>query len=513
MYLLPKRALQYDYISTDVHWYTGEGQRQDAVLRIPVPLSFQEMEDLPSFWWSRPAGDGNDVVHVKQINPRIDGTDGTRWLSPQVYCTCYWYSNVRQTLWYRFIDGRVCIVKAQVAYGYPVLSRAVFYIQYHEAWVVPRYADAEVGHYARYFHQDYQSTYIVEHDHSGTGIVGRWEHRDWPQGEVHDRRRQQIISDVEALVGDTYPIGEAGLRKSDALAEIGQSHLRLSDWTDGWEGRGTVTGLFVTPLSEGKLRDFLLFDELNALTVGYSSERFAIYHIKALMQATFLDALDHVPQLNENSLQNIAELVGFIKALVIDHRIEIPKSLSSAWLAYRYTYSTTKSDVEDAIAFVHRHVDDRLLSQGFSCYGIATQEIEGTTVTARCSIDMKQKELDTLSRIWTALYRYGLSPSFYIVWDTIPYSFVVDWFIPIGDILSAYDKTRMYERTYDYQHIWYSLSYFVVTDNFVGKAYTRFHRDSAPELQGLYMLENIGSPSKRVTGFRILDALSLLFRK
>jgi len=513
MYLLPEKALQYNYIRTSVQWYTGEGKRQETVLRIPVPISFQRLEDLPSFWWSRPAGDGNDIVHVKQINPKIEGTDGTRWLSPQVYCTCYWYSNVRETIWYQFIDGHVCIVKARVAYGYPVLKEAGFYIQYHEAWVTPQSADAEVGRYGWYYHHEYESVYMVRHMSEGPGIVGQWYHTGWPQGEVHDRRRQQIISDVEALVGDTYPTGEAGLRMSDSLAEIGRSHMRLGGWTDGPEGRSTVVSLFVTPLSEGDLRDSLLFDELNALTVGYSSERFAIYHIKTWMQATFLDALDHVPQLNENSLQNIVELVGFIKALVIDHRIEIPKSLSSAWLAYRYTYSTTKSDVEDAIAFVHRHVDDRLLSQGFSCYGIATQEIEGTTVTARCSIDMKQKELDTLSRIWTALYRYGLSPSFYIVWDAIPFSFVVDWFIPIGDILSAHDKTRMYERTYDYQHIWYSLSYLVVTDDFVGKAYTRWHRDSAPELQGLYMLENIGSPSKRVTGFRILDALSLLFRK
>jgi hypothetical protein len=108
---------------------------------------------------------------------------------------------------------------------------------------------------------------------------------------------------------------------------------------------------------------------------------------------------------------------------------------------------------------------------------------------------------------------YGLSPSFYVIWDMIPYSFIVDWFIPVGDILNSYDKKSMYERTYDFSNLWYSLKYErTVADGSSISAYTRWGASSPPEYNGFYTLENMGDPSKRTIGFRILDAMSLAFR-
>jgi hypothetical protein len=94
----------------------------------------------------------------------------------------------------------------------------------------------------------------------------------------------------------------------------------------------------------------------------------------------------------------------------------------------------------------------------------------------------------------------------------IPYSFIVDWFIPVGDMLSALDKRRMYDRTYTMSDIWFSLSYEMKDNDGTYKAYTRWASSDLPEFQGYYSLENVGTPSDKVVGFRILDALSLLFR-
>lgn len=41
-------------------------------------------------------------------------------------------------------------------------------------------------------------------------------------------------------------------------------------------------------------------------------------------------------------------------------------------------------------------------------------------------------------QIWNALEKFGLDPSAGQVWDLIPYSFVVDWFLPLGDSLKYY---------------------------------------------------------------------------
>jgi hypothetical protein len=94
----------------------------------------------------------------------------------------------------------------------------------------------------------------------------------------------------------------------------------------------------------------------------------------------------------------------------------------------------------------------------------------------------------------------------------VPYSFIVDWFIPVGDILSGYDKTRMYDRTYDMEDIWFSFKYEWTEKDGSYSAYTRFGSSALPEFQGYYTLDNKGTPSDKTIGFRILDAASLLFR-
>jgi hypothetical protein len=272
--------------------------------------------------------------------------------------------------------------------------------------------------------------------------------------------------------------------------------------------------LFVqAQLPSAPLSSLLILDEETLLFEGgISMKPYAAVKLKALRQDAYLDALDHVPQLNENLIANVLEVVTFLKALIFEHRIEIPNSLQSLWLSYRYAYTTTKLDMQEAINFVYRHVDKEFLERGFACYGTTIQEIDGVPITCRCHISVKQKELEYVDTIFSALYRYGLSPSFYVIWDMIPYSFIVDWFIPVGDILSGYDKTHMYDRDYNITDVWYSLKYQGSSDGLDFQAYTRWTDEGPPEFQGYYSLINKGTTSNKVIGFRILDAASLLIR-
>lgn len=234
------------------------------------------------------------------------------------------------------------------------------------------------------------------------------------------------------------------------------------------------------------------------------------YWRNVLIQNAYLDAVQSVPRLNENSISNLLEIIAFIKGLVMDHRIDIPRSLSSAWLSYRYQYGTSKLDAEEAIKFVHRRMDLNGRTQ-FKCYGTHSIDYKDTRILCRCEFEIENKVLTQVQRIWRSLYTYGLSPSFYTVWDMIPYSFIVDWFIPIGDIMSVWDAQHAIEEYYDISNVNFSLSYDIENDAGCRiRHYTRWLSSTPPELCGRYFLEK--KTSMKTVGYRILDALSLILK-
>jgi hypothetical protein len=253
-----------------------------------------------------------------------------------------------------------------------------------------------------------------------------------------------------------------------------------------------------------------LFSERDRMT-GYPVMDMSNYWFEYMKQHAFYDAATSLPSLNDNSISNIMEVGSFIKSLVVDHKIEIPKRLSDLWLAYRYQYNTTKLDVEEAIKFMNRHIPESMWKSGLTSYGEHIFEYKDVTVTARCTLKLRSKELDTVSQIWQKLSTYGLAPDFYTIWDMIPYSFIVDWFLPVGNILSVLDAARLYnEEHYSFDSVIYSISYKKPsTDGVLWNVYSRWVESGPENLSGLYWLEP-DSPSKKVLGFRALDAVSLI---
>jgi hypothetical protein len=235
---------------------------------------------------------------------------------------------------------------------------------------------------------------------------------------------------------------------------------------------------------------------------------FEKYYRNVLVQHAYLDAIDHVPRASENSISNLLEITSFIKSLVIDRKVEIPKSLGDAWLAYRYSYGTTKLDAEEAISFVHRHMD---LGdwKTIKSYGQHSLTYKGVLITCRCELEVSPRVVSTVKRVWRSLYTYGLSPGFYVIWDMIPYSFIVDWFVPIGDVMAAWDAEREFSQYYDVTNVNISLSYTRDIDGNNVKCYTRWLSTTPVPLQGYYFLEGT-SASSRTVKKRVLDAASLL---
>lgn len=249
----------------------------------------------------------------------------------------------------------------------------------------------------------------------------------------------------------------------------------------------------------------VLMDGEDDLFYGRGTEK---YFRNVLIQESFLSMFESVPRLNENSISNVLEIISFIKTLVIDRKVEIPKSLSSAWLAYRYQYTTTKLDANQAIEFVHRHMD---LGDwhDLKCYGTSTLAYKDTSIMCRCVANVRPRMLETVGKVWRALYTYGLTPNFYVIWDMIPYSFIVDWFLPIGDIMAVWDARHAMEEYYDISNVIYSLKY--VRNERYGDVsfYTRWLSGPPPELSGFYTLERRG-PSDKTVIKRVLDGAALI---
>jgi hypothetical protein len=250
-------------------------------------------------------------------------------------------------------------------------------------------------------------------------------------------------------------------------------------------------------------------DHLDPLMLG-KDLHYTNYWRNYLIQHAILDACESLPRLSDNSISNLIEVVGFIKALVVDHRIEMPKSLADAWLAYRYQYSTGKQDVQDAIKFVRRHMDLGTLDRQIVGRGTSHHTIEGVDVTCRCSVSVTPKDVSYVHKLIRSLDQYGLTPDFYVIWDSIPYSFMVDWFLPISDLASVADANAMYfsGEFYTLEGICLSLEYTREVDGHNVHCYTRWLGSVPSSLNGMYWFD-APSASTKTVGKRILDVASI----
>lgn len=147
--------------------------------------------------------------------------------------------------------------------------------------------------------------------------------------------------------------------------------------------------------------------------------------------ACALEALNSL-KANTNNIQNIFSIIDLAQSLL--HPSKLPSLLkalpkrgaktltSDAWLKYRYVYKTTLSDIEEMTRFI---------IQGLDHSNTVTLRGGMTTPggTCRVRINAKLKDLNQFA----FLQKYGVAPDLYNIWDLVPYSFIVDWFVGIGD--------------------------------------------------------------------------------
>lgn len=148
---------------------------------------------------------------------------------------------------------------------------------------------------------------------------------------------------------------------------------------------------------------------------------------------SYIEAANSLPQAATNSIATLLESAELLNDL-FHGRPPTPKSVKDVWLGYRYQYCTTKADMEEYAEITRRLCqvagNRRITSRGayqrgpVSCY--TSFDVDAASFLPDSCID------------W--LETYGFRFSALNMWDMVPYSFVVDWFLHIGDLLESFQK-------------------------------------------------------------------------
>lgn len=234
-------------------------------------------------------------------------------------------------------------------------------------------------------------------------------------GYYVDRRGSYVPSS-----GRVYTWQEAEELMMDNLNPIKYRPDNLVRYDNCYYRSAQYTQSFDWKLSE--LDAFLWHDLTGVLPRGY----------QVAATQSYIAAAEALPQATTNSIMNVLQSAASVVSLL--HGDFSPKSIKDVWLRYRYEYCTTKMDVEEYASLTRRLMVLANASK-VNCKG--SFEYKGVSCVTSFDVDSSQwLPKDTAS--W--LRAYGFRFSAVNAWDMIPYSFVVDWFLHIGDLLQAFQK-------------------------------------------------------------------------
>lgn len=155
---------------------------------------------------------------------------------------------------------------------------------------------------------------------------------------------------------------------------------------------------------------------------------------------------------------------------------DILRNSASAYLSGRYGLTLTVADTKKLVAAIARETSAlyklRVARSSFTYVSSTNNPTFGSDLTVeehfKCVYDPCGTGLrDQLSN----LYRWDAALTLENTWDLIPFSFVLDWFAPIGDYLNQYDDSIL-ARTLPIKDVLQSTKY---TVSIPSRSLTQFH--------------------------------------
>jgi len=149
--------------------------------------------------------------------------------------------------------------------------------------------------------------------------------------------------------------------------------------------------------------------------------------------------------------RNNVNMIAFMRDLK-DPKALIPKlrnlrnvkTHASNYLAVNYGVLPTISDINEIVAAFKR-VSPYIDKNGFSTYNAVHRDSRSfgnitETLEQRIKIAIENEDCD-FTDLMNKIHSAGFAPTLENMWDLVPYSFVLDWFIDIGSFLERVDSS------------------------------------------------------------------------
>lgn len=218
--------------------------------------------------------------------------------------------------------------------------------------------------------------------------------------------------------------------------------------------------------------------------------------------------LSKVGNLGRTTIESIAEFAGSEMGL---------KDAASLWLASRYGDRLSASGLEDLIRSIDREFLTIRLHTVRWVEGSARRSLnlvdEDRGVTGvgyvGSRIALKPKDYNTAMRVIRNAYEWDWMPTLGNTWDAIPLSFVVDWFVNVGDIYASLDRL-VAARYYDVVGVINTVKVVATTTRYPTVTYTYYDRELSKNLQLSVESVKLGLPSavNWVNGAALLVGMS-----
>lgn len=193
-----------------------------------------------------------------------------------------------------------------------------------------------------------------------------------------------------------------------------------------------------------------------------STDLAALVSIKELPEtvAWFISIFTRAIGIKRNLIKNLKKFERKLKrndgSLSAKQVKEIYRSMEDLRMEYRYAVRPILADMEGIAKFFHnpKAISPRITARGYNRFSESrtrkfdfvvpeSVHMKSTACTAtvheQYDVNVRagflcQVELDEVSSLW---HRVGFNQSFSAMWQMLPLSFVIDWFINLGALLAA----------------------------------------------------------------------------
>lgn len=164
-------------------------------------------------------------------------------------------------------------------------------------------------------------------------------------------------------------------------------------------------------------------------------------------------SLDNIRYLSINSLAFIEDLKKLKDTLVpiirLVRRPLDPKAWANLWLSYRYGLRLTIHDALEIRRAYDAYCKRKRSNRPFSTVRSQLSDDISAGEEYKAKVHQKVYYRSTVNAVEDFIFlcrRWDLYPSWENIWDLIPLSFVVDWFIDVQSFLSEFDKRKDLDR-------------------------------------------------------------------